>query len=706
MNKNLLDKIREEVEAGRVFEQTHPEFPYLSIFKYSDSCHYDNQWNEINRICRGLIINTNTGEVLARSFPKFFNLGEMPESSLCNLPDEPFEVWEKMDGCFAYETPVLLSDGTYKNIGEIVSKKLNVEVLSYDIKNNRFVNSKIKNYFKRKNDKNWLRVYFHNYRFSLKTTPNHHFYTHNGYRKIETLRAGDEIYIVENEPSQIQKEMIIGSLLGDSSICVGNQKSGVFQGGNKIKEYVEYKLNILGDLKTKLGSQISGFGTLMYRYNSRRLQYFNRLRNEWYPKEKKIIPKNLNTLSDISVAFWYMDDGSLAHNKLQYQKDRAIFSTNAFSKLDCTRLANILSNKYGIIANVFYSKGWNIRINAGKHNEINCFWSAITPYIHPNLRYKVPIEYRNLPFYDISTNQKSIKINIKYKIKKIKSIKHWSQMAYDIETEQNNYYANGVLVHNSMVSLYRLNNEWHTATPGSMASPQAIEAAEILKQYNTAPIPFNVTPVFEVIYPANRIVCDYGSRRELVLLAVFETASGQEWHRSTVDNLAAECGFPRPRRFDFKQLSNLPFAEGDEGYVIRFRSGLRIKAKSPIYVMAHRFLSNISISRVIEGIRDGTITKVTVQCPETWKNKLDDLIGMVNTRFAIIKQDVEYWCRRALEQNLPSADRKTLAIWIQAHVPKERQAGVFMLLSNKDITDLCWKLTEEQLKNENMQSSV
>src|SRR5688572_19702961 len=91
----LLEKIRVEVEAGRVTEQTHPAYPHFSIFKYSDNCNFEDGWNEVNRICRGLIINTQTGDIVARSFPKFFNMGERPNEP---IPYEPFEIFEKMDG--------------------------------------------------------------------------------------------------------------------------------------------------------------------------------------------------------------------------------------------------------------------------------------------------------------------------------------------------------------------------------------------------------------------------------------------------------------------------------------------------------------------------------------------------------------------------------------------------------------------------------
>jgi RNA ligase len=65
----------------------------LSIYNYSDAAVYGRAWTPITKLARGLII-ANDNEVIATPFPKFFNLGELGEA----VPDEPFEVFEKLDG--------------------------------------------------------------------------------------------------------------------------------------------------------------------------------------------------------------------------------------------------------------------------------------------------------------------------------------------------------------------------------------------------------------------------------------------------------------------------------------------------------------------------------------------------------------------------------------------------------------------------------
>ncbi|MDQ7036883.1 MAG: RNA ligase [Anaerolineae bacterium] len=44
----------------------------LLLFDYTTQAHIANRWNFFERVCRGLIINQQTGEIVARPFDKFF----------------------------------------------------------------------------------------------------------------------------------------------------------------------------------------------------------------------------------------------------------------------------------------------------------------------------------------------------------------------------------------------------------------------------------------------------------------------------------------------------------------------------------------------------------------------------------------------------------------------------------------------------------
>lgn len=90
-NISQLPELIDMMEQGYVVRRRHPEFP-LWIYNYTARAQYANVWNETTMTCRGLITDP-AGRVVARPFKKFFNLDQIQE-----LPKEPFEVYEKMDG--------------------------------------------------------------------------------------------------------------------------------------------------------------------------------------------------------------------------------------------------------------------------------------------------------------------------------------------------------------------------------------------------------------------------------------------------------------------------------------------------------------------------------------------------------------------------------------------------------------------------------
>lgn len=92
LNVAVLDRA---IRDGYIREQTHPTEP-LKIFNYTQKAVFEGVWNEATRMCRGLIINTETLCVVARPFAKFFNYGE-DKASHISL-GEIVTVTDKIDG--------------------------------------------------------------------------------------------------------------------------------------------------------------------------------------------------------------------------------------------------------------------------------------------------------------------------------------------------------------------------------------------------------------------------------------------------------------------------------------------------------------------------------------------------------------------------------------------------------------------------------
>ncbi len=82
---------------GHIRAVRHADEPYL-LFGYTEKATFEDTWNPVERVARGLILNYETAELVALPFAKFFNLEQRPEISLLHLPHEQCEVTAKQDG--------------------------------------------------------------------------------------------------------------------------------------------------------------------------------------------------------------------------------------------------------------------------------------------------------------------------------------------------------------------------------------------------------------------------------------------------------------------------------------------------------------------------------------------------------------------------------------------------------------------------------
>jgi RNA ligase len=85
---------------ARLVNTQHHRYAPLTIYNYGQKAQFDGIWDDITCKTRGLIVDESTGDIVARPFQKFFNLGHMgrPETWAENLPAYLPEITEKLDG--------------------------------------------------------------------------------------------------------------------------------------------------------------------------------------------------------------------------------------------------------------------------------------------------------------------------------------------------------------------------------------------------------------------------------------------------------------------------------------------------------------------------------------------------------------------------------------------------------------------------------
>jgi RNA ligase len=96
-----LSQFDEMEKAGWVWSKRIKTADGLTyrLFNYSKGCAYERIWNDVTTVSRGLIICEQTGEVIAASMPKFYNLGEtVIPGVVASVKEGDFEALVKMDG--------------------------------------------------------------------------------------------------------------------------------------------------------------------------------------------------------------------------------------------------------------------------------------------------------------------------------------------------------------------------------------------------------------------------------------------------------------------------------------------------------------------------------------------------------------------------------------------------------------------------------
>ena len=86
-----ITKLRQYEQDGLLYCQSHPVHPLL-IWNYSPRVQYEQLWDEITLIARGLVTDLD-GNIVSSGFPKFFNIEENR-----HIPTDEFEIFEKLDG--------------------------------------------------------------------------------------------------------------------------------------------------------------------------------------------------------------------------------------------------------------------------------------------------------------------------------------------------------------------------------------------------------------------------------------------------------------------------------------------------------------------------------------------------------------------------------------------------------------------------------
>jgi RNA ligase len=275
----------------------------------------------------------------------------------------------------------------------------------------------------------------------------------------------------------------------------------------------------------------------------------------------------------------------------------------------------------------------------------------------------------------------------------------------------------------SLGIVHPVGNGHAVATRGSFASDQALHATAVWQQ-RYAPRytpPAGWTVLAEIVYPANRIVLDYGDLDDLVLLGAVEVATGRAV--GPHDELLA--GWPGPRvdvhdHSTFADALAAPPRPNAEGLVVRVTggeaAGLQVKLKQADYVRLHRLVTGLTARRLWEraavhaALADGLEPRrvaaalhldpadaaelsasgatgewadvLRASVPEEFGAWIDETLTALTLQVQALRAELDATCAR-----LAALPRKEAAAALARH---PHRGIVFALLDGKPVTAQLW----------------
>lgn len=396
----------------------------------------------------------------------------------------PNELLYGVGYCLHPDSSVLMADGSYQRIGDLVKSKSTESVMSIK-EDGSFTERSITNWYT--NPLSGRRLINIRGELSKLTqgskernswlTEDHPILTPTGWKKAGFLVDGDSIVTGLPTPNEKQKQFLIGTLMGDGSLSVKKGKATQyrprFSMGHAIAQSEWF------NLKADVLCNDFGFSSRLYDFKmvylgqekinpglsgqSNAHAGFIELRDAFYPEGKKVIPLNLirDNLTPLMLATWYLDDGNLIDRTKERQPRKAAYrgggywtveiTTTGFKPEQVDSLVELLNqNGYGsftINVNRGSKKAKSIRFL--KDGAIKLF-NDIAPYVPPSMRYKLP---PNAPefesaLWDLGQADRLID-RVEIRTKRDKK----TQTVYCIDVEgTHNFVTAGIVVHNCALS--------------------------------------------------------------------------------------------------------------------------------------------------------------------------------------------------------------------------------------------------------------
>lgn len=270
------------------------------------------------------------------------------------------------------------------------------------------------------------------------------------------------------------------------------------------------------------------------------------------------------------------------------------------------------------------------------------------------------------------------------KIKSIKKLESQSKR-YDIQTKKtNNFFANNILVHNSLIQLYWDWNkeDWCVGTTGMAEAEGEVNNKpnttfadlfwETIERVtgNKERFKYNLNKdccyALELMTPYNIVVTPHGNST-IRLLAARYLPTLTEFQYDKVFGISQILKVPHIKAFDMnikdvgalkRTFEGMPFTE--EGYVVVDGNFNRIKVKNPAYLAVHHLKNKTALHNILEVVKSNEIEEFGATFPE----RKDEIFTLKENYDKLLAKLEEGWVelKGRLPKNITKQEQKKYAM--------------------------------------------
>lgn len=193
--------------------------------------------------------------------------------------------------------------------------------------------------------------------------------------------------------------------------------------------------------------------------------------------------------------------------------------------------------------------------------------------------------------------------------------------------------------------IFEYNGKMFITTRGSFASSSAKVATKMLAEYVKKNkwgkvYPKGITTLVEIIHPATKVLTDYNDEKKFVVIGAFDREKLDDFDYPCLEKLGEKLGLPVTeitQGMSFEDLVNFmkdKTVANREGFVVRFRNGLRVKLKFATYIskmIENKISYAYLMKKFVAGRLKDTMNILDEEIMETAKLMLGDIMIAVSS---------------------------------------------------------------------------